>query len=57
MSKSIAESSFNEFNIENQFHLLHFQNESDDIQRFERDIDSTFIQLHFCLKGESKIPI
>lgn len=54
MSKSIAESSFNEFNIENQFHLLHFQNESNDSQRFERDIDSTFIQLHFCLRGDSK---
>lgn len=54
MSKSIAESSFNEFNIENHLHLLHFQNDSSDIQRFERDIDSTFIQLHFCLRGESK---
>ena len=54
MSKSIAESSFKEFNIENQFHLLHFQNESNETQRFERDIDSTFIQLHFCLKGDSK---
>ena len=54
MSKSIAESSFNEFNIENQFHLLHFDNDSNDTQRFERDIDSTFIQLHFCLKGDSK---
>ena len=54
MSKSIAESSLNEFNIENKFHLLHFQNESNDTQRFERDIDSTFIQLHFCIKGDSK---
>ncbi len=54
MSKSIAESSFNEINIENQFHLLHFNNESNEIQRFERDINSTFIQLHFCVKGASK---
>ncbi len=54
MSKSIAGSSFNEFNIDNKFHLLHFQNESTDIQRFERDIDSSYIQLHFCLKGDAK---
>ena len=54
MSKSIAESTFQETNIENKFHLLEFQNKSDEIQKFERDIDSTFIQLHFCIKGNSK---
>ena len=54
MSKSIAESSFKEFNIDNMFYLLHFENESSDFQRFERDIDNTFIQLHFCLRGDSK---
>jgi AraC family transcriptional regulator, transcriptional activator of the genes for pyochelin and ferripyochelin receptors len=54
MSKSIAESSFKEFNIDNMFYLLHFENESSDFQRFERDIDNTFIQLHFCLRGDLK---
>ena len=54
MSKNIAESPFEEFNLENGFHLLHFQNESNQVQRFERDIDSTFIQLHFCIKGNAK---
>jgi AraC-like DNA-binding protein len=54
MSKSVAESPFQEINLDNDFHLLHFQNDSDEIQRFERDIDNTYIQLHFCIKGNSK---
>ncbi|OSY88244.1 AraC family transcriptional regulator [Tenacibaculum holothuriorum] len=54
MSKNNAKSTFEEVDLENGFQLLHFQNESEEIQRFERDIDNTFIQLHFCLKGKSK---
>jgi len=52
--KNIAESSFEEINFENGFHLLHFSNNSEETQRFERDIDSTYIQLHFCVKGSGK---
>ena len=54
MSKNIAKSTFEEFNLENGFILLHFDNQSEHIERFERDIDSTFIQLHFCIEGNSK---
>lgn len=54
MSKNNAKSTIEELNIENTFRLLHFQNDSNEAQRFERDIDSTFIQLHFCIKGSSK---
>lgn len=54
MSKNVAQSTFEEINLENGFHLLHFQNESNENQLFERDIDSTYIQLHFCIKGASK---
>ena len=53
MSKNIAKSTFEELSVENAFHLLYFSNDSDEVQRFERDIDSTFIQLHFCIKGKS----
>ena len=53
-SKNNAKSTFKEINIENIFHLLHFQNSSSEVQRFERDIDSTYIQMHFCIKGSSK---
>lgn len=54
MSKNVAQGTFEETNLENGFHVLHFQNESNENQLFERDIDSTYIQLHFCLKGASK---
>ena len=54
MIKNNGKSTIQEFNIENLFFLLHFENGSKETQRFERDIDSSFIQLHFCLKGHSK---
>lgn len=54
MNKNVAGSSFEEINLENGFRLLEFKNESNQVLKFERDIDSTFIQLHFCLKGNSK---
>ncbi|MFD0994050.1 helix-turn-helix transcriptional regulator [Tenacibaculum geojense] len=54
MLKNIEESTFNETNLENGFLLLEFTNNSNDSQRFERDIDHTFIQLHFCVRGNAK---
>ena len=54
ISKNVAESSFEELNLENGFHLLQFINQTNEIQRFGRDIDNTFIQLHFCIKGKTK---
>ena len=54
MHKNVAGSSFEEIHLGNGFHLLEFKNESNQVLKFERDIDSTFIQLHFCLKGNSK---
>ena len=54
MTKNNAKSTPEEISIENQFFLLHFKNDSSETQRFERDIDSSFIQLHFCIKGHAK---
>ncbi|MDG1698448.1 MAG: AraC family transcriptional regulator [Polaribacter sp.] len=54
MFKNVGESTFEEIILEKGFYVLHFQNESKDIQNFERKISSTFIQIHFCLKGNSK---
>ncbi|NVJ88118.1 MAG: AraC family transcriptional regulator [Flavobacteriaceae bacterium] len=52
--KNNERSTFEEIRLEKGFHVLHFQNESDTLDTFERDIESTFIQMHFCLKGNSK---
>ena len=54
MFKNVGESTLDEINLEKGFYVLHFQNESKEIENFEREIDSTFIQIHFCLRGKSK---
>lgn len=54
MSKNIAESTFREVPIEQGFFVLKFQNNSDETEFFKRDIDSSYIQLHYCVKGNCK---
>lgn len=54
MLKNVGESSLDEITLEKGFYILHFQNESNTIQNFVREIDSSFIQMHFCLRGNSK---
>ncbi|HLT53407.1 MAG TPA: AraC family transcriptional regulator [Flavobacteriaceae bacterium] len=51
--KNVAKRSFQETAMEQDFRVLTFQNDSAEIQTFERDIDSSFIQFHFCVKGSS----
>jgi len=52
--KNIASGSFEEVLIEDGFFVLKIQNDTPDIQRVSKEIDSTFIQFHFCLKGSAK---
>jgi AraC-like DNA-binding protein len=52
--KNVAEGSFQEVLIEEGFYVLKIQNDSTHIQRVSREIDSSFIQFHFCLKGNAK---
>ena len=52
--KSIARSPFTEYQLEDGFFILKIQNESDATQQVVREIDSSYIQFHFCLKGASK---
>ncbi len=52
MNENIAKSTFNEINLDNGFLVLEFENNTSENQAFERDIDNSFIQLHFCLKGK-----
>ena len=53
-SENNAVGSFREIFIEEGFYVLKIQHEGSDIQRITRDIDSSFIQFHFCLKGNAK---
>ncbi|PKA98418.1 AraC family transcriptional regulator [Flavobacteriaceae bacterium MAR_2009_75] len=52
--KNVAEGSFQEVLIEDGFFVLKIQNDGPQIQKVVRDINSSFIQFHFCLKGSAK---
>ncbi|WP_298893466.1 AraC family transcriptional regulator [uncultured Psychroserpens sp.] len=53
-SKNIARGSFDETKLDDGFFVLAYQNEAPHIQTLEREIDSNFIQFHFCIKGSSE---
>ena len=52
--KNIAQGSFQEVLIEDGFYVLKIQNDTLETQHVVRDIDSSYIQFHFCLKGQAK---
>ncbi len=53
-TKNVAQGSFNEVFIEDGFFVLKIQNDSPMVEKVTREVDSTFIQFHFCLKGHAK---
>ncbi|QCX01521.1 helix-turn-helix transcriptional regulator [Aggregatimonas sangjinii] len=52
-AKNVAQGSFQEVLIEDGFFVLKIQNDTPEIQKVSREIDSSFIQFHFCLKGSA----
>ena len=52
--KNVAEGSTIEIRLDEDFYILKLQNENSEIQRFTKEIDRSFIQFHFCLKGAGK---
>ena len=52
--ENVAQGSYTEVLIEDGFYVLKIQNDTHRNQRVTREIDSTFIQFHFCLKGQAK---
>lgn len=53
LSKNIATSLYQETHIEDGFFILKFNNEDAEDQLVSRAVDSSFIQFHFCAKGEA----
>jgi AraC-like DNA-binding protein len=51
--KSIAQGSFAETYLEDGFFVLTYKNDNDSVEIVERRIDSSYIQFHFCIKGEA----
>jgi AraC-like DNA-binding protein len=52
--KSVARSSFKETKIDEGFFILTFKNDQNIAQNVAKEIDSEFIQFHFCVKGATK---
>lgn len=52
--KNIAKGAFEEVEIDKDFFVLTYQNESGVFETLEREIDSSFIQFHYCVKGSGK---
>lgn len=51
--KNVAESSFEETYLESGFFVLTYKNDNSVIEVIERQIDNSYIQFHFCTKGEA----
>lgn len=52
--KNIAKGSYDEILVEDGIFILKIQNDAKEPKIIERDIDSSYIQFHFCLKGKSR---
>jgi AraC family transcriptional activator of pyochelin receptor len=52
MLKNNDESNASRMTIEEGFYVLRFQNDTDEVTREVQEINSSFIQFHFCLKGQ-----
>lgn len=52
--KNVATGAFIETKIDDGVYVLTYKNESNTLQSIVREIDSSFIQFHFCIKGDSK---
>ena len=51
MKKNVAQGSFEETGLEEGFFVLTSKNDSNSIELLERDINNSYIQFHFTLKG------
>jgi AraC family transcriptional activator of pyochelin receptor len=52
MLKNNDESNASRMTIEEGFYVLRFHNDTDEVTREVQEINSSFIQFHFCLKGQ-----
>jgi len=53
-NKSVARSAFDETKVDEGVLVLTYKNETNEMQSLDKEIDSNFIQFHFCVKGSSQ---
>ena len=51
--KNVAKGIYDETVLQNDWILLKFNNESGENELFKREVNSSFIQFHFCVKGSA----
>lgn len=51
--KNVAQSFYDETTISPGFFILKFNNETNQSQKYRREVNATFIQFHFCIKGSA----
>jgi len=51
--KNVAQSFYEETKISSGFFILKFNNETNESQTFKREVNASFIQFHFCIKGSA----
>ncbi len=54
MKENVAIGSYDEILVDEEFYVLKIQNNTEDFKTIVRDIESTYIQFHFALKGGVK---
>ncbi len=52
--KNVAQSTFDETKVDEGVLVLALKNDSNETQSIEKEIDSDYIQFHFCVKGSSR---
>jgi len=52
--ENTARGSFEETKLDEGFFVLTYQNDDHSVHTLDRDIDSSFIQFHYCIKGSSE---
>lgn len=55
MRTEVQNGNFVDNRVEDGFHLLKFHNESDVVQTVVRQVDKSFLQLHFCILNAAKL--
>ena len=52
--KNIAQSTFEETKVDDGFLVLTYKNDGNETQNLVKEINSDYIQFHYCIKGSSK---
>ncbi|KPM31087.1 AraC-type transcriptional regulator [Croceitalea dokdonensis DOKDO 023] len=54
MKENVVIGSYEEILVDDGFYVLKIQNDTQDTDKYVRDIDSSYIQFHFSLKGKAR---